>query len=468
MSSVSVGRHGGEARSVASGSPPGGGASDRQSLIDGFIAVRALSCDLAAPLSPEDMVPQSMEDASPTKWHLAHTTWFFETFLLQPFAVEYQPFDPVFAYQFNSYYVQAGPRHPRPQRGLVTRPGVAEVMDYRRHIDRMMVDLIADVSGPVLAELAGRIELGLHHEMQHQELILTDLLHLFSCNSLAPAYQPYRPGPAGPAPPLRWIGFEGGLTQIGHEGAGFAYDNETPRHTVYVAPYRLASRLVTNADWLAFIADGGYRTPTLWLSDGWTRVQTEGWTAPLYWQVDDQDSWTSMTLSGRQPVDPQAPVCHLSYYEADAFARWAGKRLPSEAEWELAAVAAQQQAGSAVDVRTGANLLGSGCLRPCAPAEEDVPDSVPAEVGQSVPIIAPAQMIGDVWEWTASPYGPYPGFRPVEGAIGEYNGKFMCNQMVLRGGSCVTPDGHVRPTYRNFFYPHQRWQFSGLRLAEDA
>jgi ergothioneine biosynthesis protein EgtB len=339
---------------------------------------------------------------------------------------------------------------------LIIRPGVDTIAVYRRHVDAAMLALIDSIDAGHWPEVRRRSELGLHHEMQHQELILTDLLHLLAQNPTDPVYQPYwqsyQPGPAHRAPPLRWHGYDGGLRMVGHAGPDFAFDNESPRHTAYVPPYRLASRATTNGEWLAFMTDGGYRTPTLWLSDGWARVQAEGWFAPLYWQDSDGNGegkgadggWTAMTLAGRRPVDHDAPVCHLSYYEADAFARWAGKRLPTEAEWEVAAA----------DTAVAGNFVGAGLLRPC-PASDD-------GVGH------PAQMFGDVWEWTASPYVPYPGFRPPPGAIGEYNGKFMCNQMVLRGGSCATPDGHLRPTYRNFFYPHQRWQFTGLRLAEDG
>ena len=404
-----------------------------------FRRVRATSMELAGGLSPEDQVVQSMPDASPVKWHLAHTTWFFETFLLIPNLPRYRPFDPAFGYLFNSYYEAIGARHPRPRRGLVTRPGVAEVAAYRAHVDAAMLTLLERAEAERLAPL---VTLGLAHEEQHQELILMDLLHLFSCNPLAPAYRPCRPAPSGPAHEGRWVAVDGGVVALGHDGEGFAFDNEGPRHEVLLRPFRLFSRPVTNGEWRAFIEGGGYRNPALWLSDGWATVQAEGWEAPAYWRWEEDGGWSEFTLLGKQPLDEDAPVCHVGFYEADAFARWAGKRLPTEAEWETAA------AGLAA----AGNTLGSGLLRPVAAAE-----------GGGL-----AQMFGDVWEWTASAYSGYPGFRPAAGAVGEYNGKFMANQFVLRGGCCATPDGHVRATYRNFFYPHQRWMFSGVRLAEDA
>lgn len=401
---------------------------------DLFKRTRARTERLTQGLEVEDMVAQSMEDASPTKWHLAHTTWFFEEFVLRPHAAGYRSPDDRFAYLFNSYYVQAGPRYARARRGLVSRPTVRDVMAYREGVDAAVVELLGREDGP-----ADLIELGCHHEMQHQELLLTDLLHLLSHNPLDPAYKAPSPAPLADPAPLDWIAFDGGLLEFGHGGGGFAFDCETPRHASYVAPYRLASRAVTNGEWLAFVEDGGYRTASLWLSDGWGAVEREGWSAPLYWRRED-GGWSAFGLRGAQPVDPDAPVAHVSYYEADAFARWAGKRLPSEAEWEHAA--ASDIAG---------NFMETERFRP-RPAE-----------GPGL-----AQMWGDVWEWTQSPYVSYPGFRPPAGAIGEYNGKFMANQFVLRGGSAVTPAAQLRRTYRNFFYPHQRWQMTGLRLAEDA
>jgi len=428
-------------------------AADTAAAADGGLAarfrrVRDLTEELAAPLSAEDQTAQSMPDCSPAKWHRAHTTWFFETFLLTPFLPGYRLFDPDYAYLFNSYYEAVGARHPRPQRGMITRPGVAEVAAYRAYVDAAMDRLLArgdERTRPL-------VELGLAHEEQHQELLLMDLLHLFSLNPLNPVYRPPRVEPDQPDPGAGcWIGFDGGIHEIGHDGSGsnsgFAFDNEGPRHPVLLQPFRLFSRPVRNADWLAFMADGGYRTPTLWLSDGWAAAQGQEWEAPGYWRRRD-GGWHVMTLSGELPVNPAAPVCHVSFYEADAFARWSGGRLPTEAEWEVAA-AGLPPAGD-----MAGNTLGSGALRP--------------RPGPAVPDGAPAQMFGDVWEWTASPYGRYPGYRPAAGAVGEYNGKFMANQMVLRGGCCVTPDGHVRASYRNFFYPHQRWMFAGVRLAEDA
>ena len=417
---------------------------DRAVLLERFHRVRAQSEALAAPLSPEDQTVQSMPDASPTKWHLAHTSWFFEQFVLSERLAGYRPYDDNFFFLFNSYYEGAGPRHERPQRGLVTRPGAAEVLAYRAHVTAAMAAYLTDAGADELAAVAPLVTLGLHHEQQHQELLLTDILHAFACNPLAPAYAPYRPVEHQEPVPLQWLGFDGGIHEIGHprstEGDGFAFDNEGPRHEVLLRPFALANRAVTNAEWLAFMADGGYRTATLWLSDGWAAVQREGWEAPGYWLERDGE-WTSMTLAGRQPIEPEAPACHLSFYEADAYARWAGARLPGEAEWEVATQGLDLQG----------NTIQSGLLRPA-----------PAASGSGL-----RQAFGDVWEWTQSPYGPYPGFAPAAGTVGEYNGKFMCNQMTLRGGSCVTPEGHIRASYRNFFYPHQRWQFTGLRLAKD-
>ena len=403
-----------------------------------FAQVRHRSRGLVADLSPEDAAAQSMPDASPAKWHLAHTTWFFETFLLTPHLEGYEAFDPAYAYLFNSYYEALGPRQPRPQRGLLTRPSLGEVMAYRDHVDAAMARLLTSD-----ADVAELVELGLAHEEQHQELILMDILHLFAQSPLRPAYARETPhGLAVDPGPVGDVGFEGGVVEIGHDGGGFAFDNEGPRHKTYLAPYRLADRLVTNGEWLAFMADGGYARPELWLSEGWAKVQEEGWTAPLYWR-DEPTGWQAMTLQGPRPVDPNAPVVHISFYEAEAFATWAGARLPTETEWEHAARG----------LPTLGNFAGRGRL---APAGAD-----PAGLGLR-------QMFGEVWEWTRSAYSPYPGFKAAAGAVGEYNGKFMIGQMVLRGGCCATPDGHVRPTYRNFFQPGQRWMFSGLRLAWDA
>ncbi len=404
-----------------------------------FQAVRQATEALTRSLTPEDQLAQSMPDASPTKWHLAHTTWFWETFLLVPHLVGYKVFDPRFHYLFNSYYEALGPRQPRPARGLLTRPSLDDVIAYRAHVDGAMGRLL----GEGRADLAALVDLGLAHEEQHQELILMDILHLFAQSPLNPAYAPPRPSaePGRPPQAPEFVRFEGGLVEIGHEGQSFAFDNEGPRHKVWLEPFELADRLVTNAEWLAFMADGGYRRPDLWLSEGWATCQAEGWEAPLYWR-EAEDGWSVMTLRGLRPVDPAAPVAHISFYEADAYAAWAGARLPTEPEWEHAAR----------DVVVAGNFLGSGRLEPSAP---------PPGVGLR-------QMFGDLWAWTRSAYQPYPGFRPAAGAVGEYNGKFMAGQFVLRGGACVTPSGHVRLSYRNFFYPQQRWMFSGLRLARDA
>ncbi|MCP5149793.1 MAG: ergothioneine biosynthesis protein EgtB [Chromatiales bacterium] len=413
---------------------------ERSPLLERFRACRTLTESLASHLAPEDQVPQSMPDASPTKWHRAHTTWFFDTFVLQPSLGDYAPPDPCYGYLFNSYYEAVGPRHPRPARGLVTRPTVAEVTAYREHVDAAMERLARTADDALWARVAPLVELGIAHEEQHQELVLMDILHLFAQNRLRPAFRVPEPRTPGRAPPLEWIALDGGVHAIGHRGGGFAFDCEGPRHEVLLRPYRLASRAVSNGEWKAFIDDDGYRRPELWLSDGWATAQREGWEAPLYWERHDGD-WHAMTLGGMQPTDDDLPVCHVSHYEADAYATWAGKRLPTEAEWEVAA-AAHAPAG---------NTLGSWRLAP-APAS-----------GPGL-----SQLFGDVWEWTSSPYVAYPGFRPEPGAVGEYNGKFMSNQMVLRGGCCATPDGHLRATYRNFFYPHMRWMFSGLRLADEA
>ena len=413
----------------------------RERLRRRYTAVRERTEALAAPLSPEDQGLQSMPDASPTKWHLAHTTWFFETFILQPYLANYAVFNEAYGYLFNSYYEAVGPRHPRPARGMLSRPGVAEIARYRQHVDAAATRLFAEADVETWRAVAPLIELGLNHEEQHQELILMDAKHALALNPLEPAYLPPRPAARRTAPPLEFIDFPGGLREIGHGGEGFAFDNEGPRHKVWLEPFRLASRLVTCGEYLAFIADHGYARPELWLSEGWMTVQREGWTAPLYWRTSDA-GWRIFTLHGARALDDAEPVCHLSYYEADAYARWVGKRLPTEAEWETAAAG----------LPLAGNLMDRGLLHP-----------QPAAPGERL-----AQMIGDVWEWTQSPYSPYPGFRPAAGAIGEYNGKFMVNQMVLRGGAAVTPPGHIRASYRNFFPPASRWAFGGLRLGEDV
>jgi ergothioneine biosynthesis protein EgtB len=382
-------------------------------LLADYAQVRRYSEALAAALSPEDQILQSMPDASPTKWHLAHTTWFFEAVVLTKFVSGYEPFDPAYAYLFNSYYEGLGPRHPRPQRGMLSRPPLADILEYRLHVDEAMARLIEERADTV----APLVTLGLHHEQQHQELILTDILHAFSVNPLLPAYAPARAAEARTPAPRDWIEHKGGIVAAGHDGAGFAFDNEGPRHEVLLRPFRIASGPVTNGEYLGFIEDGGYRRPEFWLSDGWAFVQRESLNAPAYW-IGDAEGWRAFSLHGVQPLDLAAPVAHVSFYEATAYAAWAGLRLPTEFEWEAAAPRLRHQ--------------------------------------------------GQVWEWTRSSYDPYPGFKPFDGEVAEYNGKFMSGQYVLRGGSLATPPGHIRPTYRNFFPPSARWQFSGLRLAGDA
>lgn len=411
---------------------------EQTSLKASFDFVRSESLALAEGLSDADATVQSMEDASPAKWHLAHVTWFFERFVLREHLPGYSPFDERYDYLFNSYYDAVGERHPRPRRGMLTRPALNDVLAYRTHVDRAMDSLL---SGGASAALSKLVMLGLHHEQQHQELFLTDILHLFSQNPIKPAFRIPEPRlMKGDAAPLAWTRFEGGLVEIGHKGEGFAFDCEGPRHKVWLEPFEIANRAVTNEEWLEFMNDGGYERPDHWLADGWAMCQAEGWNAPLYWCKEDGD-WSTMTLRGRQPVDPQAPVCHVSQYEADAYASWSGARLPSEAEWETAAS----------DVTLDGNDAGKRRLSPA-------PQSGKGLIG----------LFGDVWEWTQSAYSPYPGFEAEEGAVGEYNGKFMSGQYVLRGGACSTPEGHVRATYRNFFHPGKRWQFSGVRLARNA
>lgn len=395
---------------------------DRAALAARFAAVRAHTESLSRRLSPEDCNLQSMPDASPPKWHLAHSTWFFETFVLST-RDGYEPFDPAFNFLFNSYYNAVGERHPRPKRGMLSRPSVAEVYRYRGVIDERIAAWLSHCSDEQLAKIDPILTLGLHHEQQHQELILTDILHAFSLNPLKPAYNArfFESAFRNPQSAIAWLDFESGVRWIGHEGDGFAFDNEGPRHRQWVEAFRIADRLVSNREFHAFMADGGYERPELWLSDGWAAKNANNWSAPLYWEQDN-GGWKHFTLAGMSAIDPNAPVIHLSYYEADAFARWAGARLPTEAEWEVAVA--------------------------------DAADRV--------------QQVSDTaWQWTASPYVAYPGYRPAAGALGEYNGKFMCNQLVLRGGSLATPAGHTRRTYRNFFPPDARWQFAGLRLASD-
>ena len=413
-----------------------GDAGDGADLAARYRQVREFTEQLAEPLSAEDQTVQSMPDVSPTKWHRAHTSWFFETFLLRPHLPGYRPYHPDYAFLFNSYYEAAGPRYTRARRGCVSRPGCEEIAGYRAHVDEHMEALLGHCSGqPAVLDLT---ELGLHHEQQHQELLLMDIKHVLSQSPLDPAYVPagQLAGSVGPRPTgTEWIPHEGGVAEVGHRGGGFAFDNEGPAHQVLLQPFAMAGRLVTCGEWLEFMADGGYRSASLWLSDGWAAVQSQGWEAPLYWDRDG-DAWTVFTLGGRRPVDPGEPVCHVSYFEADAYAAWSGARLPTEFEWETLATGPVQ--GQLVDPR------------------RVHPSPQPA-----------TSLFGQVWAWTSSAYLPYPGFRPAPGAVGEYNGKFMVSQQVLRGGSCATPAGHVRATYRNFFPPGARWPFTGVRLARD-
>jgi ergothioneine biosynthesis protein EgtB len=414
----------------AGGAPHNAGIED---WLADFDAVRSRSLALAKPLSAEDQCAQSMPEASPVKWHLAHSTWFFETLVLKAAGADYRAFDERYAFLFNSYYESLGPRHPRPLRGLLTRPSLAEVLAYRAHVDTALRAWLPRADGAALA----LVRLGLQHEQQHQELLLTDVKHLLSQNPLLPAYSPAPAAvPAEPLP-MRWLGYDGARVEIGHGGPGFAFDNETPRHPMLLPPYELASRPVSNAEYLAFMRAGGYRNASLWLSDGWALVQAQGWTAPLYWQDDGSGTPEVFTLHGPQPWQPDEPVCHLSLYEAAAYAAWAGARLPTEFEWEAA-------------------MAGAAPARDGSGPHPRAPGAGPGLRG-----------LHEVWEWTGSAYGPYPGFRPLADAA-EYNGKFMVGQLVLRGASCATPPGHARATYRNFFAPAARWQFSGLRLARDA
>jgi ergothioneine biosynthesis protein EgtB len=414
--------------------------TDRASLIEAFREVRAQTEKLCEPLETEDYVIQSVSDVSPPKWHLAHTSWFFEHFVLAEAQPEYQRFHPMYAYLFNSYYNLAGEYHPRVKRGVLSRPTVADIYKFRSHVTERMTELLDSVTDEELRRLEPTITIGLNHEQQHQELLVTDIKHILWCNPLEPVYRERDETPAPEVQPMGWLEFKSGLHEIGFtDGGSFSFDNELPRHTVYLNDFRIADRLVSNGEYLRFIEDGGYQRADLWLSDGWYTVNEQRWEAPLYWEKRDGE-WWNFTLAGMRKVDPNEPVCHISHYEADAYARWAGKRLPTEQEWELAA-ASQPLEGNFVDSeRYHVAGLSNGS----------------------------SQFFGDVWEWTGSAYLPYPGFQPLPGAVGEYNGKFMSSQMVLRGGSCATPAAHIRPTYRNFFQPYLRWQFMGLRLAEDA
>ncbi len=416
--------------------------------LDRYLEIRSFTEKLTEPLTTEDCVVQSMPDVSPTKWHLAHVTWFFETFVLLPHMSGYEPFDSGYQYLFNSYYLGAGERHCRDQRGYISRPSVGEIHEYRRHVDRHMREFLGRVVGgaPGGDEILRVLEIGLHHEQQHQELLLTDIKHVLSINPLRPAYRQTERACAGrrDASPLSWIATEEGLFQIGHDrSTGFAYDNETPRHRYFVEGFEFADRLVTNGEYLRFIEDGGYARGELWLSEGWAAAQANDWQEPFYWEKKD-GVWHNYALSGLRPVDPLEPVCHVNYFEADAYARWAGARLPSEQEWEV--VAARHPIEG--------NFVESGRLHPA-----------PAPGASTQPGVK--QLFGDVWEWTRSQYSPFPGYEPLPGTLGEYNGKFMSNQFVLRGGSCVTSETHIRPTYRNFFPADTAWQFTGIRLARD-
>ena len=415
---------------------------DADELAKRYAEVRATSEALAEPLSPEDQCLQSIEYASPTKWHLAHTTWYFETFVLAGIDPGYAPFHPQYGYLFNSYYNALGSMHARPQRGLLSRPSVEEVLGYRRHVDDVLRSRLAN--DELSNEIRGLIELGIHHEQQHQELILTDIKHAFSGNPLWPAYQ--KPRPRTESPPLAepsWCEHEAGVHEIGHEGDRFAFDNERPRHAVHLISYALASRPVSCGEYLAFMQDGGYQRPALWLAEGWDTARREGWEAPGHWRRETpEEPWEIFTLHGPRGLDEDEPVTHVSFFEADAYARWREARLPTEAEWEAAAQGREIEG----------NFVESGMLHPRTSAP--VPERE-------------AQLFGDVWEWTASPHVAYPGYRAPRGPVGEYNGKFMCNQFVLRGGSCATPASHVRASYRNFFWAEARWQFSGIRLARD-
>ena len=412
-----------------------------------YARVRAATERLCEPLTAEDYGLQSMTEASPPKWHLAHTTWFFETFLLRPHLTGYEVLEPRYAYMFNSYYNSVGPQYPRARRGLLSRPTVEEVHAYRRHVDEGMAWLLEDAGDE--AEIRDLVALGLNHEQQHQELLLTDLKHGLSFNPLRPVFREPAVFPAAAAQPVRWIDFKGGLHEIGDAGQGFAFDNERPRHRVHLTPFALASRLVTCGEYLEFMRDGGYEEPRLWLSEGWDLLNREGWRAPLYWE-EEEGAWRQFTLGGLREIDQAEPVCHVSYFEADAHARWAGARLPTEQEWEV----------SAAEAEAAGNFVETGLDHP-APA-----GVIPGTNGTSGDDDL-HQLLGDVWEWTASPYTRYPGFQPRPGALGEYNAKFMCGQLVLRGGSCATPRDHIRTTYRNFWAPATRWQFTGIRLARE-
>jgi ergothioneine biosynthesis protein EgtB len=414
---------------------------ERSTLVAQFKVVRQFTDELCKPLETEDYVIQSMPDVSPTKWHLGHTSWFFEAFVLSKAVKDYSSIHPLYTYLFNSYYVQIGERWHRPHRGILSRPTVKDIFIYRKYVDEKIQDFLETCDDKLYEEFAPIIEIGLNHEQQHQELLLTDIKHVLSLNPLNPVYSEREVKSSSNVPEIKWIDFEEGIAEIGHSGKGFHYDNETPRHKEFVKSFQLADRLITNKEWMDFIEDGGYKNTPLWLSDGWAAVEAEGWKAPLYWEEKD-GQWWNFTLSGFRKANPAEPVTHISYYEADAFATWKDARLPTEAEWEMAAY----------DLKYGGNFVDDKVFHPS-------------------PLISSTnrlyQIYGDVWEWTRSSYSPYPGYKSLPGALGEYNGKFMSNQMVLRGGSCATSKNHIRNTYRNFFPPHSRWQFMGIRLAKD-
>jgi len=407
-----------------------------------YVQVRRQTENICNPLKTEDYVIQTMPNVSPTKWHLAHTSWFFETFILSEYIANYSSYHPRFAYLFNSYYVQAGERHCRPKRGLISRPTVHEVYDYRKYIDEQMLSLLENPKTDDTQRLYEVIEIGLNHEQQHQELMITDIKHVFSMNPLYPAYQDRAIELSDHVYDLKWVTFDEGIYEVGHNGNGFSFDNELPRHKTYIQPFKLANRLVTNAEYLEFMNAGGYDRAELWLSDGWDVVKNEQWKSPYYWEKRE-DEWWIITLQGPRKINPAEPVCHVSHYEADAFARWSGSRLPTEFEWEIASE----------HVPIEGNFVEQKQFHP-----------IPLKSSSSNSL---NQLFGDVWEWTQSAYLPYPGYQPLPGALGEYNGKFMANQMVLRGGSCATPISHIRNTYRNFFHPDSRWQFTGIRLANN-
>ncbi len=415
----------------------------RENLIQRFKSVRNFSHSLCKTLVTEDYVIQSMPDVSPTKWHLAHTSWFFEAFILSKAEKNYKSLHPQYNFLFNSYYIQVGERHTRAYRGLLSRPTVEQVYEYRKYVDKNMLEFLENVDEKIFNEFAFVVEVGLNHEQQHQELLVTDIKHVFSVNPLRPVFREREIKTVGDIPPMEWIKFDEGIYEIGHDGSAFNYDNETPRHKEFVEPFKLGTRLITNKEYIEFINAGGYKTAPLWLSDGWATVENEKWEAPFYWEKKDGE-WWNFTLSGFRKVEPNEPVCHVCFYEAEAFAHWAGARLATEAEWETAS--------------SNLNIEGNF-------VEEE--NFHPIALTQNVGEKSLSQMYGDVWEWTRSGYSPYPGYKPLPGALGEYNGKFMSSQMVLRGGSCATSKTHIRNTYRNFFPPNARWQFMGIRLAKD-